>query len=146
MRGPQTGDGLHVSKEIGKHVLPVTEHIDNNATSILLAVVPGGALRRLPVALKDPVAEFAAHRENASEEAALNNALQLAQSGQEKLILHDTVLDACSVCQLCQLQCRGHIGSSWLFAINVLLCLDSCAQAVGAQRGCLRIEVEDGRA
>ena len=56
------------------------------------AVVPRRTLRRLPVALEHPVAELAAHAEDAPEEARVDEPLQLADAGQEQLVLHHAVL------------------------------------------------------
>jgi len=73
----------------------VAEHVDDDAAVVLLAVIPRRALRRLPpVALEDPVAELAAHREDPAEEAAIDEPLQLADPGQEQLVLHHAVLHA----------------------------------------------------
>ena len=59
-----------------------------------VAVVPRRPLRRLPVAFEHPVAELAAHGQDAAEEAAVDQPLQLEQAGQQQLVLHDAVLDA----------------------------------------------------
>ena len=53
--------GLDATEQVLEHVVPVREHVDDDAAAVLGAVVPAGALRRLPVALEDPVAELAAH-------------------------------------------------------------------------------------
>ena len=58
-----------------------------------LLVVPRRPLRRLPVALEHPVAELAAHREDAAEEAGVDQHLELEQARQEQLVLHHAVLD-----------------------------------------------------
>ena len=58
-----------------------------------LLIVPARPLRRLaPVAFEHPVAELAAHREHAAEEAGVAQHPDLAQSRQEQLVLHDAVL------------------------------------------------------
>jgi hypothetical protein len=49
----------------------VAEHVGDDAATVLLAVVPGGALCGLLIAFEDPVAELAADREDAAEEAAV---------------------------------------------------------------------------
>src|SRR5438045_865608 len=46
----QAGYRLNITKQIGQHIAPVAKHIRDNATAILLTVVPGGALGRLPIA------------------------------------------------------------------------------------------------
>ena len=48
----------------------------DDAAAVGGPVVPGRALRRLPVALEDPVAELAAHRQDAAEEAAVDEPLR----------------------------------------------------------------------
>jgi hypothetical protein len=73
----------------------VAEHVeDDPTTTLLLAVVPRGSLGRAAVAVEDPVAKLAPDREDAAEETAVNEPLELEQAGQEKLVLHDAVLDA----------------------------------------------------
>ena len=75
MRGAEAADRLHLAEQVVEHVAPVAEHIEDDAAAIGLAVVPARALRRLaPVALEHPVAELAAHREDAAEEAGIRAA------------------------------------------------------------------------
>src|SRR5689334_20060459 len=76
MDGSQTGDGSHLAEEIGEQILPVAEHVDDDATPVLLAIVPRRTLCCLPIALKDPVAKLSAYRKNTSEEAAVDDPLQ----------------------------------------------------------------------
>jgi len=64
MGRPEAGNGLHCAEKIIEHVAPVAEHVDDDAAAVLLAVVPRWALGLDLVALKDPVAELAAHGEN----------------------------------------------------------------------------------
>ena len=116
---------LHRAEEIVEHVAPVAEHVENDAAAFGLAIVPARPLRRLaPVAFEHPVAELAAHREDAAEEAGVAQHPELAQAGQEQLVLHDAVLDAARVGEL------GHgdglverVGDR-LLAIDVLAGLD----------------------
>src|SRR5258707_12462573 len=49
---------------------------------------------RLPVALEDPIAEIALDREDATEESAVDQFLELDETGQEELVLDDAVLDS----------------------------------------------------
>ena len=77
-----------------QHVAPMAEHVHDDAAAVLLAVVPRGSLRRLLVAFEDPVAELAAHRKNAAEETAVDQALEFAHAGEKELVLHDAVLHA----------------------------------------------------
>ena len=85
---------MHLAEQVVEHVAPVADHVEDHAAAVLGAVVPGRPLRRLPVALEHPVAELAAHREHAAEEAGIAQHLQLLQAGQEQLVLHGAVLDA----------------------------------------------------
>src|SRR5581483_10123754 len=94
MRRACAGYRPHRSKRMIEHIAPVAEHIENDAAVLFLLVVPRGPLRRLPVAFKDPVAKFAAHRQDAPEKARLNQPPQLAYSWQKQLILHDALLHA----------------------------------------------------
>src|SRR3954449_149335 len=72
----------------------MAEHIEDDAAAVLLAVVPGRALRRLPVALEHPIAELAAHREDAAEKAGVDQGLELEQTGEKELVLHHPVPNA----------------------------------------------------
>ena len=74
---------------LSMHVAPVAEHVEDDAAAVALAVVPRRALRRdAPVALEHPVAELAAHREHAAEEAGVAQHRELLQARQEQLVLH----------------------------------------------------------
>src|SRR5258708_16878649 len=64
---------LDGAEEIVQHVAPMAEHVDDDAAALLLAVVPGRPLRRLPIALEHPIAEVALDREDAAEEAAVDH-------------------------------------------------------------------------
>ncbi len=95
VRGAEAAHRLHLAEQIVEHVAPVAQHIEDDAAAFGLLVVPARPLRRLaPVALEHPVAELAAHREHAAEEAGVAQHLDLAQAGQEQLVLHHAVLDA----------------------------------------------------
>ena len=87
-------DRLDAAEQVLEHVVPVREHVDDDAAAVLGAVVPARPLRGLPVALEHPVAELAAHGEDAAEEAGVDQALELLQAGQVELVVHDAVLDA----------------------------------------------------
>ena len=87
-------DRLDAAEEVLEHVVPVREHVDDDAAAVLGAVVPARALGGLPVALEDPVAELAAHAEDAAEEAGVDEALELLQAREVELVVHDAVLDA----------------------------------------------------
>ena len=90
----EAGDALDLAEQVVEHVAPVAQHVEDDAAAVLLAVVPRRPLRRLPVALEHPVAELAAHREDAAEEAGVDQHLELEQAGQEQLVLHHAVPDA----------------------------------------------------
>ena len=91
---PRHEHALHRAEQVVEHVAPVAEHVDDDAAVVLLAVVPRRPLRRLPVALEHPVAELAAHRQDAAEEARVDQHPELQQARQPELVLHDAVLDA----------------------------------------------------
>ena len=141
-RGAEAADGAHAAEEVVEHVAPVAEHVDDDAAVVLLAVVPGGALRGLPVAFEDPVAELAAHGEDAAEEAAVDQALELAQAGQKELVLHDAVLHACGGGVSGKAQGGGKRVGERLFAVDVLAGGDGSFDAGSAQAGELRVEVD----
>jgi hypothetical protein len=66
---------LHFPEEIVEHIAPVAEHVEDDAAAILLAVVPGWALSRLPCPLEYPIAELAAHRQD--RQKAVHERLEL---------------------------------------------------------------------
>jgi hypothetical protein len=92
-----------------------------------LAVVPRRPLRRLPVALEHPVAELAAHREHAAEEAGIAQP-RASQAGQEQLVLHDAVLDALLLGEPADRERLVEIGRDRLLAIDVLAGRDRLGQ------------------
>ena len=75
--GAEAAQALDGAEHVVEHVAPVAEHIEDDAAAVLAAIVPGRPLDRLQVALEDPVAELAAHREHAAEEAGIAQHLQL---------------------------------------------------------------------
>ena len=139
-------DGLHPAEQLVEHVLPVREHVDDDAAAVLGAVVPAGALGRLPVALEDPVAELAADGEDPAEEAAVDEALELQQARQEELVLDDAVRDAGRVGQPGQLQGAVEAGGGRLLRVDVLARGDRLLDRLLAGGGDLGVEVDvDGR-
>jgi hypothetical protein len=52
MRGAQARDGLHAAEDVVEHVTPMTEHVENEAAAVFLAVVPRLALRWNRVSLE----------------------------------------------------------------------------------------------
>ena len=137
----QARNRLYLTEEVGERILPVAKHVNNDATALFLAVIPGGALRRLPITFENPVTKFPTHTEYTSKESALNHALQLEQSWQEQLVLHDSILDACSAGHLCELNRCCQVGCDWLLAVNVLPGTNCGLDAFRAQRRSLCIEV-----
>src|SRR5262245_19804708 len=88
VRSAEAAYGLHFPEQVVEHVTPMAEHIQNNAAVLGPAIVPARPLRRLaPVALEHSIAELAAYREHAAEKARLAEHSDLAQSGQEQLVL-----------------------------------------------------------
>src|SRR6185295_2043138 len=63
--------GPHLAEEVVENVAPVAQHVEDDAAAVSLAVVPGGTLRRNPVAFEDPVAEFTANGNDLAEEAVV---------------------------------------------------------------------------
>ncbi len=121
----------------------MAEHVDDDAAAFLTPVVPGGPLRRYRVALEDPVAELATHREDAPEEAGVDQHLQLLQPGQPQLVLHHAVLDARGLRQRIELvgflrgeRCR-------LLAVDVLARRDCSLHRIGTAVGSLRVKIDD---
>ncbi len=140
MRRAEAAHGLHLAEEVVEHVAPVAEHIEDDAAAILLAVVPARALRGLPVALEHPVAELAAHREHAAEEAAVAQHLDLAQAGEGQLVLHHAAACAPRLGELDELQRALEIVRDRLFAVDVLARLDGAGDEAGPHLGGAGIE------
>src|SRR5580704_12355412 len=84
--------GAHPTKSMVQNIAPMAEHVHDDAAVVLLAVVPGGPLRGLPVALEDPIAKLAPHGKNPAKETTFHQPLQLAHARQKEFVLHDAVL------------------------------------------------------
>src|SRR5215510_7665444 len=120
----------------------MAEHVEDDAAAVLLAVVPRRPLRRLPVALEHPIAELAAHRESAAEEAGVDQHLELEQPAKKELVLHHAVLDPGRFRRARYVKrIRERLGDR-LLAINVLAGRDRLAQELGAQLGRGGVEEE----
>ncbi|CAH1690697.1 hypothetical protein CHELA40_50002 [Chelatococcus asaccharovorans] len=142
--GAKAGDGFDLAEEIVEDVAPVAEHVEDDAAAIALAIVPARSLRRLaPVTLEHPVAEFAAHREDAAEEASFVEHLDLAQARQIELVLHHAVLDALGLGEPGHGQRFLDRFGDRLFRIDMLASLDRAGQQAGAHDGGAGIK-EDG--
>src|SRR3954454_18040627 len=111
---------LHSAEEVVEHVTPVAEHIRENAAALRLAVVPARPLGLLPGAFEHPIAELAAHREDAAEEAGIDEGAQFSQARQIELVLDDAGLDATSRGELRRLQRRCEAVGDRLLAIDML--------------------------
>lgn len=140
--GGECLDGGDPAEELVQDVLPVREHVDDDAAAVLGAVVPGGTLGGLPVALEDPVAELAPHGQDPPEEAAVDQALELQQPREEELVLHDPVLDALRVGEPGQFQGAVETGGGRLLGVDVLPRRDGLPDGLLAGGGDLRVEVE----
>jgi hypothetical protein len=138
----EAADRLDVAKRAVEHVAPVAEHVDDDPATVFRAVVPAGTLCLLPVALEDPVAEIAAHGEYFPEESAVDQALELAKSGQVELVLHHAMLDPGVLGEVRQFQGDVEAGRDRFLTVNVLARRDRLAQATGAILRLLRIEVD----
>ena len=74
MRCPETGDALDFSKQIVDQISPMTEHVDDDPTTVFLAIIPARPLRWLVGVLtrENPVTKLPSHRENLAEESLMN--------------------------------------------------------------------------
>src|SRR5262249_28086690 len=74
----------HPAEQIVEHIAPVAEHIEDDAATFGLLIVPARPLCRLtPISLEHPVSEFSPNREHASEEPGVTHHPDLAQAGQK---------------------------------------------------------------
>ena len=126
---------MHLAEQVVEHVAPMAQHVEDDAAAVLLAVVPRRALRRLPVALEHPVAELAAHREDAAEKAGVDQRLELEQAGKEELVLHHAVPDAGLLGGARDVERVLEGLGRRLLAIDVLARRDRLVQQLGAQLG-----------
>src|SRR5687768_16696060 len=140
VRGAQAAHRLHLDEEVVQHVTPVAQHVEDDAAAILLAVVPGGALRGNPVAFEHPIAELAAHREDLAEEAGVAQLAQLEQPGQPQLVLHHAVLDARLLRRGMERLGLGERGRYRLLAVDMLARGDGALEQRRAQLRGRRIE------
>src|SRR5438874_1517797 len=135
---------LHLAEQVIEDVAPVAQHVEDDAPAVLPAVVPRWALRRglggLRVALEHPVAEFAAHRQQLSEEALITQSLKLEKSRQPQLILHHAVLDARLFCRAIEVGRLRKRGGDRLFAVHMLAGGDGALEELRSKLGRCRIE------
>ena len=118
-RAPRV-DRADRAEQVLKQVLPVREHVEDDAAAVFRAVVPRGALRREPVAFEHPVAELEPDGKHPAEEALADQPAQLDHAGQEQLVLHDAVRDARRPRRLGQGEGGGGRGGHRLFRVDVL--------------------------
>ena len=120
----------------------MAEHVDNDAAAVFLAIVPGWPLSGNDISVEDPVAEFAAHRENVAKEADLAQGLQLQKSREPEFILHHSMRNAGGFRQVIEIERDIEFVSNRFLAVNVLACGDGFADAFGAAVGGLGVEVD----
>src|SRR5260221_1554074 len=117
----EAGNPLDFPEQAVEHVAAVAQHIENDSSAVLLAVVPGGPLRGLVIALEHPVAELAPDREYFPEETGVTQRLDLQEPRQPQLVLDDAVPDSRlfrSPIQVERLRERGRDG---FLAVDVFL-------------------------
>ena len=131
---------MNFAKQVVQHIAPVAHHVQNNATAIFFAVVPARTLNRLQVAFKHPVAKLYAHAEHLSKEARFSEHVEFAQTRQEQLVLHRTMLDARLFCKTRNFDGFVQIGSNGFFAIHMLTRLNGFGQQGGAHLRGTRIK------
>src|SRR5258706_8315731 len=90
----EAGNALDFPEQVVEHVAPVAQHVEDDSSAFLLAVVPGGPLRGLVIALEYPVAELAPDREYFPEETGVAQRLDLQEPRQPELDLDDAVRDS----------------------------------------------------
>ena len=120
---------LDLAEEVLDHVLPVAEHVHDDAAVILLAVIPRGTLELLVFAGEDPVTELAADGEDPAEETGIDEVLQLHEAGQPELVLHHAVLEPGGGDLLGQRERLGGRGRGGLLAVDVFARRDRLAHA-----------------
>ena len=118
------------------------EHIEDDPAPVFLAVVPGRSLRRLVVAFEHPVAELAAHAQNPTEEAVVDQLLQLADAGEEELVLHHAVLHVRALRRARQIEGLDRGRRERLLAVDVLAGGNRSPHVVDAGARERRVEVD----
>src|SRR2546430_478327 len=133
--------GLHRAERVVEQIAPVGEHVDDDAAAVLRAVVPRRALRRRVLPLEHPVPELAAHAQDAAEEATVHQPLQLADAGEEELVLHYAVLHAALPGSTGEVERLGQRARQRLFAVHLLPARDRPPHVVCAEARHRRIAV-----
>src|SRR5258708_4629826 len=78
----EAGNALHFPAQVAEHLAPVAQHVADDSSAVLLAVIPGGPLRGLLIPLEHPVAELAPDREYFPEETGDRKSTRLNSSHQ----------------------------------------------------------------
>ena len=134
--------GLGFAEEVLEDILPVAEHVHDDAAVVLLAVVPAWTLRRDGVALEDPVAELPADTEDFSEKSILDEPLEFHEAREPELVLDDAVFHTGFLAEFVKLEGGLGIHRDGLFTVDVLSGGDGLAHAIGAAAGGLGIEID----
>ena len=108
----------------------------------LRACNSGWALGGLQIAFEDPVAEFTADREDASEEPAVDEALELHDAGEEELVLARRRASRLFRWRgSAQFESFADGFGDRLFAVDVVAGVDRAGDVGDAALGGLRVEV-----
>src|SRR5215471_14552278 len=81
MGDSQRGHRANGSEKIVQKIAPVRKHIDHDSAAIFCPVIPRGALRFLPISLKNPIAKLSANRKDSAEKAVFDEGFQLSETG-----------------------------------------------------------------
>src|SRR5712671_7373889 len=117
----EAGNALDFPEQVVEHVAPVAQHVEDDSSAVLLAVVPGGPLRGLVIALEYPVAELAPDREYFPEETGVAQRLDLQEPRQPELVLDDAVPDSRFFGRPVQVERLGERGRDGFLAVDVFL-------------------------
>src|SRR6266853_559341 len=112
---------LYFPEQVVEYVAPVAQHVEDDSSAVLLAVIPGGPLRGLLIPLEHPVAELAPDREYFPEETGIAQRLDLQQPRQPQLVLDDAVPDSRFLGRPVQVERLGERGRDGLLAVDVFL-------------------------
>src|SRR5699024_12326131 len=93
---------FYFTKNVIKHVSPVTKHIQNETTTVFLAVIPGRTLGRHRISFKNPIAKIGLNRKNTSKKTLLFKLLQLGKTRQPEFVLYHAMLHPSFFCNLMQ--------------------------------------------
>ena len=133
---------LGFAEEVLEDILPVAEHVHDDAAVVLLPVVPTWTLRRDGVALKDPVAELPANTKNFPEKSILDESIEFHEAREPEFVLDDAVFHTGFLAEFVKLQGGLGIHRDGLFTVDVLSGGDGLAHAIGAAAGRLGIEID----